>query len=40
MKELTLADGSTWPDPSEYEGSIHPGAEAYKDLIMGGLSLQ
>ncbi len=41
MNWLTLQNGSKWPDPN-YKDSVNwnPMAEAYKDLIMGDLTLQ
>lgn len=41
MKWITLKDGSKWPDPN-YKDSVYwnPMAEAYKELIMGNLTLQ
>lgn len=39
MNWLTLKDGSKWPDPNEDDNPFHPSAKAYRDLIMGDLTL-
>jgi len=39
MKNLTLKDGSVWPNPNEDNNPFHPMAKAYKELIMGDMKL-